>query len=82
MENVKLLIGANTSQPISFVSLQESQEIAKLDNIIYLGKYRFNLLYVRTHGGPENLIKSGPIKHVKSNKSISRKIFLAKFHFL
>ena len=34
------------------------------------------------HSGPENLKKSSPKKLVKSNKSISQKIFLAKFHFL
>ena len=34
------------------------------------------------HSGPENLKKSRPKKLVKSNKSISRKNFLAKFHFL
>ena len=34
------------------------------------------------HSEPENLKKSRPKKLVKSNKSISRKIFLTKFHFL
>ena len=33
------------------------------------------------HSGPENLKKSRPKKLVKSHKSISRKNFLAKFHF-
>ena len=35
-----------------------------------------------SHSGPENLKKSRPKKLVKSNKSISRKFFLIKFHFL
>ena len=34
------------------------------------------------HYGPENLKKSRLKKLVKSMKSISRKIFLSKFHFL
>ena len=35
---------------------------------------------VPTHGGPENMKKSRPKKLVKSNKSISRNIFLHIFH--
>ena len=34
------------------------------------------------HCGPENLKKSRTKKRVKSNKSISQKFFLTKFHFL
>ena len=34
------------------------------------------------HSGPENLKIPGQKKFVKSNKSISRKIHLTKFHFL
>ena len=40
------------------------------------------IIAATTHSGPENLKKSRPKKLVKSNKSISEKIFLAKFHFL
>ena len=34
-----------------------------------------------TKNGPENIKKSRPKKHMKSNKSISRNFFLTKFIF-
>ena len=37
---------------------------------------------LKAHSGTEKLKKSRPKKLMKSNKSISRNIFLTKFHFL
>ena len=49
---------------------------------IYFWRGVCNICWYLLNSRPENLKKSRPKRVVKSNKSISRKFFLTKFHIL
>ena len=70
-----------------FLDYERRQDLSIVQISIFI-KPCFNNLslgvssYILDHNGAENFKKSRPKKLVKSNKSISRKNSLNKFHFL